>query len=109
MLWAAREVGSTNFRDIRLSQRLVSLVDALSQQSSSSLPQALGKWKDVKAAYRFLDNPKVSADTIYATHRQATCDRAKGERVLLAVQDMTTFNLTLHRKTPGLDPSDKQA
>ncbi len=107
MLWAAREVGSADFRDIRLSQRLVSLVDALSQQPGSSLPQALGKWKDVKAAYRFLDNPKVSADTIYATHRQATCDRAKGERVLLAVQDTSAFNFTLHRKTSGLGPIGK--
>lgn len=104
MLWATKECGTANFGDVRLTQRLVSLVAKLGEHPESSLPEALGQWSDVKAAYRFFDNEKVSVEAIYDAHRKATLDRIKDQSVILAVQDTTVFNFTLHRKTEGLGP-----
>lgn len=39
--------------DKRLKARLVRMVEQLSAAPMSSLPQACGAWRDVKAAYRF--------------------------------------------------------
>lgn len=108
MLWAARECAHAAFGDARLGQRLISLVATLSEHPASSLPTALGKWSDTKAAYRFLDNERVTPAAIYQGHRRATLERAKGHSVLLAVQDTTVFNFTLHRQTEGLGPIGKQ-
>jgi len=108
MLWAARECGHAAFGDARLVQRLITLVATLSERPASSLPTALGKWSDTKAAYRFLDNKRVTPAAIYQGHRKATLKRAKGHSVLLAVQDTTVFNFTLHRETEGLGPIGQQ-
>ncbi len=39
---------------------------------------------------------------ILAAHRDATVTRVQGHVVILAVQDTTSFNVTLHRKFTGL-------
>ncbi len=104
MLWAARECGSAALGDARLTQRLVSITSALAEHPESSLPATLGEWPETKAAYRFLDNQKVTVKAIYNAHREATVERARGQSVLLAVQDTTIFNFTLHRTTEGLGP-----
>lgn len=103
-MWAVRECGGANFCDARLTQRLVSLVADLAEHPESSLPAALGQWSATKAAYRFFDNEKVTVEAIYESHRKATLGRIKNQPVILAVQDTTVFNFTLHRKTEGLGP-----
>lgn len=107
MLWAARECGATDFGDARLTQRLVSLVVSLAEHPEQSIPEALGKWGDVKAAYRFFDNEKVAVDAIYDGHLAPTLDKIKDQPVILAVQDTTCFNFTLHKDTEGLGPIGK--
>jgi hypothetical protein len=104
MLWAANECGNAQFGDIRLTKRLITLTTALSKHPEESLPVACGSWSETKAAYRFFSNDRVSSDEIYASHRQATLERIKEHSIILAVQDTTTFNFTLHRKTKGLGP-----
>jgi hypothetical protein len=107
MLWAAKECGAADFGDARLSQRLVSLVTSLAEHPEQSIPEALGKWSDVKAAYRFFDNEKVSVDAIYDGHLAPTLEKIKDQPVILAVQDTTCFNFTLHKDTEGLGPIGK--
>jgi hypothetical protein len=104
MFWAATEAGSADFGDARLAQRLVHLLDRLSEPPTSSIPHACGTWAPTKAAYQFFDNPRVTAAAILAPPRQQTVRRAAAYPVILAVQDTTVFNLTLHRPTQGLGP-----
>lgn len=42
------------FGDKRLDKRLDKMKEAIKQQPHVSLPQMMGKWSDLKAAYRFL-------------------------------------------------------
>ena len=102
MLWAAKECATADFGDARLTQRLVSLVTELTEHPQSSLPEALGEWSAIKAAYRFFSNQKVTVEAIYDAHREATLDKIQDQPVILAVQDTTIFNFTLHRETEGL-------
>jgi hypothetical protein len=107
ILWAARECGAADFGDARLTQRLVSLVASLAEHPAQSIPEALGKWSDIKAAYRFFDNNKVTVEAIYDGHLAPTLDKIKDQPVILAVQDTTCFNFTLHKDTEGLGPIGK--
>ena len=107
MLWAARECGRAEFGDARLTQRLISLVDSRVEHPEKSLPEALGQWNATKAAYRFFDNDKVTVKAIYDSHRDATLEAIKGHPVILAIQDTTVFNYTVHRKTEGMGPIGK--
>jgi len=57
-----------------------------------------------KASYRFFANPRVTPAAIVAAHRRTTVQRVAQYPVILAVQDTTTLNFTLHRHTQGLGP-----
>lgn len=104
MLWSARELSGAQFGDARLSQRLILLTEALAEHPESSIPEACGKWKETKAAYRFFDHEKVVPEKILEPHRKATLERLRGESVILAVQDTSVFNFTSHEETQGLGP-----
>lgn len=47
------EIEKTPLPDKRLNKRLDKIVGSLSQFPNMSIPQAIGRWGDVKAAYRF--------------------------------------------------------
>lgn len=102
MLWAAKECATADFGDARLTQRLVSLVAELTEHPQSSLPEALGQWCATKAAYHFFSNEKVTVQAICDSRRKATLDKMRDQPIILAVQDTTIFNSTLHRKAKGL-------
>jgi hypothetical protein len=104
MLPVVRECATARFGDARLTQRLIFLVAKFVEHPNVSIPEALGEWASVKAAYRFFDNKKVTAKAIYDAHQEFTLERIKGRPVILAIQDTTSFNYTLHRKTEGLGP-----
>ncbi len=97
-------MGGADFGDARLAERLVHLVDCLSEHPTASIPHACGSWAMPQATYRFFDHPRVTPDAVLAPHRQQTVRRVAEHPVILAVQDTTVFNLTLHRQTRGLGP-----
>jgi len=100
--WAEEEFATVALKDVRLNRRCQVLAGALEQQSLVPLNQACEDWADTKAAYRFMDNPKVSPAAIVAPHCQRTVERMKAHAVVLAVQDTTFFNYTAHPQTAGL-------
>jgi Transposase DNA-binding len=76
-------------KDIRLKQRLITLVEQLSQKPTASVPLACGNWSQTKASYRFWDHKKVEIDEIITAQKLSTLDRAKDEEISLAVPDTT--------------------
>jgi len=59
--WATDEFGAAQLGDARLTQRLIALARRLSQAPQCSFPQSLDG-AELKAGYRFFDNPKVDTD-----------------------------------------------
>lgn len=100
--WAENELGLVQLGDKRLTTRLVSLARTLARRPDSPLPQALPKWGDLKAAYRFFDNVKAIPEHILAGHIDATWSRARQVPIVLAVQDTTYLDWTNHPATAGL-------
>jgi hypothetical protein len=85
---------SARFGDKRLTNRLVKIVDQLSEYPNLSIPGALKVRSEMEAAYRFFDNPRVSPEAILAPHISAAKERIRQSRVALLVQDTTEIDLT---------------
>lgn len=92
--WVLKETQHTALPDQRLNKRLAKLLDSLSHTPDESIPNANRLWSDTIAAYRFLDNDRVTADAILAGHKAATLDRVKQEPVVLIAQDTTFLNFS---------------
>jgi len=102
--WAEEELGEAEMGDRRLSKRLVSIAQAFYARPQANIPQACQTRAETKAAYRFLDHPETSMETILESHYQATVARMSRETVILAVQDTTSLNYTAHPATENLGP-----
>lgn len=92
--WACQELQGVVLNDKRLEDRLGSILHALFTQSTESIPAACQTLADVKATYRFFDNPKVSSDAILAPHQQHTLQRMREHPVVLLLNDISEINLT---------------
>ena len=106
--WAEEEFAAVALKDVRLNRRCQVLASALEQQPTVPINQACEDWADTKAAYRFMDNPKVSPAAILVPHCQRTVERMKAHSLVLAVQDTTFFNYTAHPQTEGLGEIGKK-
>lgn len=100
--WVRTELESVDFGDRRLNKRGMKILQKLYGKPQSSIPQAMGSWAEAKAAYRFISNPKVTAEKILNPHQQSTRSRIQEHPVVLAVQDTTELNYTAHKSTKGL-------
>ena len=102
--WAAHELAGVALPDQRLVKRAQIIMTQLGERPAASLPQACGGWSELKAAYRFLDNPAVEPQQLLAAHTQATVGRMQEQAIVLALQDTTALNYSHHPETAGLGP-----
>ena len=91
--WADRELAGCDFRDERLGKRFRSLIERMAARPGESIPLACEDWANTKAAYRFLDNKRVSEADILSGHFNATRDRAAATvGPILILHDTTEFS-----------------
>lgn len=100
--WIQKELETSHFGDIRLSQRFMHIVDQLAQAPHTSIPEAMGNVAAVKATYRFWDNDKVNEVKILNPHRASTLRRIKAEKRVLVLHDTSEENYTPHAQTQDL-------
>ena len=93
--WIDQELAGCEFADERLGRRFGMLMEQLSKGIGRTIPLACGDWAATKAAYRFLDNDRVSEAEILAGHFQATRERfAAVQGPVLVLHDTTEFSFT---------------
>ena len=103
--WAEQELGRATLGDARLTRRFVSIGrDFYSRPQANVTKACNGSRAQAKAVYRFLDNEAVSLARLLEPHQQQTLARMAEHKVVLAVQDTTSFNYTAHPLTDGLGP-----
>lgn len=102
--WAREVFGAARLGDQRRTQRLVKIAAVLAAKPLSSFCQAYPKWGDIKAAYRLIGNDKISIEQLQFPSKQSTIDNCRGQPVILAVADTTSFNFSNRRATEGLGP-----
>lgn len=100
--WCTPEFAEADFNDQRLTQRLLLISAGFAAQPQVPIPQASEDWAATKGAYRFFENPNVSAPQILAPHQQRTCARMIGQSRVFAVHDTCYLNYTSHATTHGL-------
>ena len=104
--WAQQQFGDCRLGDSRRTKRLVTMAAQFAQRPDGSTPDQTENWADLKAAYRFFDNEKVSHQAILKPHFAWTRDlmAAQGGTVLL-VSDTTEVDFGHRSKASGLSPT----
>ena len=91
--WLDREIEGSEFQDVRLRKRFAMLLERLWKGMGQTIPLACQDWANTKAAYRFMDNDRVSEHDILRGHFQATAQRFSTTfGPILVLQDTTTFS-----------------
>jgi Transposase DNA-binding/Transposase DDE domain len=89
--------------DLRLDRRFIKLINGLSHNIGKSIAYNLVKWSQIKAAYRFMSNKKVTHRHIMAIEEARLIKHLINKdvpslnglrRVVLNFQDTTTLNLS---------------
>lgn len=92
--WAKEETAGVNLGDKRLDERIMILLSQLGNRPALSIPAACGGRAEMKAAYRFFDNDKVTFEKVIEPHVAHTKERMAAQKVVLLVQDTTEVDLT---------------
>jgi Transposase DNA-binding len=88
--------------DQRRTQRLVKIAARLAQSPGGTLPQALPRWEELKAAYRFFSQPKITFEDILQPHWERTQEACRQAGEYLLIEDTTLLDYTGHAKVEGL-------
>ena len=102
--WAEEEFGTVRLYDDRLKKRLYTIAQDFYNAPQGNIPEACGSQASTKGAYRFFKNRKVNMDIVLEAHCEATIERIRQHRIVLAPQDTSTLNYTVHPMTEGLGP-----
>jgi hypothetical protein len=95
--WAHKEFSSVRIADPRLRTRLKQLAEDFFAQPGDLIPRVCeGSKAKAKAAYRFFNNPNVTMEDLLRAHTESSIERLREQKVVLAVQDTTTLNYSMH-------------
>lgn len=92
--------------DVRRNRRAARVVDQLVGSGGRSVAQTCGSFHEAKACYRLVGTEEVSHESLLYQHRRNSADRARRSRVVLAVQDTTTFSFGHREAIEGMGPVD---
>jgi hypothetical protein len=96
--WLDREIAGSEFKDFRLRKRFGIVLEQLWKGMGQTIPLACQDWANTKAAYRFMDNDRVSEHDILSGHFRATAQRfSMTDGPILVLQDTTTFSYERER------------
>ncbi len=95
--WIEEEICTANLGDKRLNKRYGKLLEGFSKSPTESIPTSCKGWNETLAAYRFLNNEKVTFENILSPHKEATCQRIEKEDIILTIQDTTSTDYTTKR------------
>jgi hypothetical protein len=100
--WAQMEFALAKLGDQRRTQRLVKMATTLAQTPTGTLPQAFPDWKDLKAAYRFVDHLEFGPEDIQQPHQQRSLEVCRQPGECLLIEDTTELDYSSHRHAKQL-------
>lgn len=93
--WAQAEFGFAHLGDKRRTERLINVATNLAANPGGTLPQALPEWRELKAAYRLLDQPNVTFERIIAPHCERTLQACRQPGEYLIIEDTTLLDFSM--------------
>jgi hypothetical protein len=100
--WAEQNFTAVDLGDCRRDRRLVKVAAALARNPGGTLPGAIPKWKDLKAAYRLLDNSAVTFEKVLMPHWQAVRNSCGEPGEYLLIEDTTILDFSSHKSLKGI-------
>jgi len=100
--WVMRQYRSLDLPDKRLEDRCLRIAMDLTENPSGSLNQASDDWGQAKAAYRFIENPRLTAEDLQTPIGAAAAKACAHHQTILAIQDTTTLSFDSARQAEGL-------
>lgn len=100
-----QEMQTLDLGDERRDRRAKILLSSLLMAPEASIPTACGSQAASKAAYRFLSSD-IDPRALSAAHYDATVERVKGRKRVLALDDITGLDFTGRPGIKGLGPLD---
>lgn len=97
---ATQETQGAALGDERLNARLTRIIGQVAGSHGASLPKQARSVAALEATYRFLNNEKVSFETILAPHQRATVERIRAAGTCVLVAHDTT-ELAVNREQMG--------
>jgi hypothetical protein len=107
-IWAAATFATAALPDARLNKRLVFTASVMAARPWDSIPQAFEGWGDAKAAYRLIENNRVTIESIRDPVAAKAARDCGGKRLVYAIQDTTTLAFANSATMEGLGPIDKE-
>jgi len=100
-----QELGTIDLGDVRLNRRSRRVLGKLGMKPSESISTACGGWDETRAAYRLLDQDRVTAKRVLAPHVERTEERLRAHERVLCIQDTTELDYTTKKgRMNGLGP-----
>lgn len=94
--WAEGEFGAARLGDRRRTERLVRMATGLAHSPGGTLPQAFTDWDELRATYRFLNQPKNSYEAIMSPHWERTRAACQQPGEYLLIEDTSELDFTGH-------------
>jgi hypothetical protein len=107
MGWTESELATINLGDKRLNKRAIKLLDRLGGKANENIPSACRGWAETKAAYRFFNHKRVTAEQILTPHKQATLKRIAMHDTVLLIQDTTQLNYSGQKQKEDVGPLNR--
>lgn len=104
MAFALPDWHAASLADPRLRERLRLVAADLQARPGASLPEASRSKAALKAAYRFFDHPRVTAEAVLPAFVRPSVAALARRREALVVHDTTTFNFSSLGSASGLGP-----
>lgn len=98
------EVGCADFGDQRLSARAAMLMAAYAEHPGGSFPDVFRTSRELEAAYRFFDNPRVTPEVLLHPHIESTCRRAAEQALVRVIHDSSSVEFSGEVPRRGLGP-----
>jgi hypothetical protein len=100
--WAQEEFAFADLGEPRLNKRVVKVATNLAASPGGTLPQAFPLWSELKAAYRFFDNPRVDFPKVVQPHLERTRLACREPGEYLLIEDTSDLDFSNHPKTRDL-------
>jgi hypothetical protein len=108
MNWVKEEMSTIDLNDPRLNRRAGGIVNNFARMGDSQ-PDAFRSKAALDGAYRFMNNPKVSPESLLSPHIERSIERTAKHPKIILVQDTTEIELTKPvQQVDGAGPLDDE-
>ena len=107
LLWATAILGTAEFSDARLAQRAVAFLSQKAAAPGDGIARGARTPAAAKGCYRFLENARVKATSIWEAVHTHTAKGLNGAERVVVAHDTTTLMFPGLKETTGLGTVDR--